>query len=650
MANKKSDLHQLWQAAFDEQAQAFKTTATIVADPIMMGQDVEIDASEDSIAIADPITGSAVEVLGRKMQTGASQVGSWAVSASQIGTWNIGSIVGPVALPTGAATEALQSTQIGRLTSLDTKIVKSDTDNVIVTATVLPAGAATSSAQQSILTELEVIEARLQNGIPVNQQGTWNVNAAQSGPWSVAINNLPATQPVSGTVTVEQGTNPWVTSATQSGVWNVTNITGTISLPTGASTAANQTTGNTSLASIDTKTPALVTAASDADLVTETAPRANARSYGFNGTTWERLRTAVVGSNVAATGLSAAALYGQYQSTLSTVTSGLFNALKTSIRGVLLTETYSSLTNRFATITPFGELTTSQAERLVGTTFPGTTFNALQFTTTTANGATAVVLNNVATLNSGTNAAGNVIVTSVKVARFMAGCLNIYRSGMRVSDTGLVGNIRRWGVFDASNGAFFQLNGTTLQVVTRKNGVDTAVSQASFNGIPYTLDTNFHTYEIFYSAGQCIFVVDRNPLHTLGFTQSSYSGTYDFRLGLQNINTTNTTNCQLEARVISILRYGPNTARPQFTRLSAGGTTVLKNGPGTLHRVVVNTASANGTLLTLYDNVSATGTIIAQIELSINIGTLEYDVEFDVGLTAVVTAVATAIDATILFD
>lgn len=50
-------------------------------------------------------------------------------------------------------------------------------------------------------------------------------------------------QPVSGTV-----------AATQSGTWNITNISGTVSLPTGASTAALQTTGNTSLATIATNT------------------------------------------------------------------------------------------------------------------------------------------------------------------------------------------------------------------------------------------------------------------------------------------------------------------------------------------------------------------------------------------------------------
>lgn len=46
-------------------------------------------------------------------------------------------------------------------------------------------------------------------------------------------------------------------AVTQSGTWNITNISGTVSLPTGASTSALQTTGNSSLSSIDAKTPSL---------------------------------------------------------------------------------------------------------------------------------------------------------------------------------------------------------------------------------------------------------------------------------------------------------------------------------------------------------------------------------------------------------
>ncbi len=128
---------------------------------------------------------------------------------------------------------------------------------------------------------------------------------------------LSATQ--SGTWTVQQGTPPWSVSqsgawttgrtwtllnttdsvnAVQSGAWNITNITGTVSLPTGASTSALQTTGNTSLGNIDTDLDvALSTRASAANqtngtqktrvtsdgtndaLVTNAAPASN--SYGI---------------------------------------------------------------------------------------------------------------------------------------------------------------------------------------------------------------------------------------------------------------------------------------------------------------------------------------------------------------------------------
>lgn len=46
-------------------------------------------------------------------------------------------------------------------------------------------------------------------------------------------------------------------AAAQTGTWNITNVSGTVSLPTGAATSANQTTANASLSSIDGKTPAL---------------------------------------------------------------------------------------------------------------------------------------------------------------------------------------------------------------------------------------------------------------------------------------------------------------------------------------------------------------------------------------------------------
>lgn len=129
----------------------------------------------------------------------------------------------------------------------------------------------------------------VQQGTPpwsVSQSGTWttgrtwallsgtdSVSSIQSGAWSVSISNFPTTQPVSGTVTALQGTSPWVTSRTwtlasgtdsvaavQSGAWNITNITGTISLPTGASTEAT-------LSTLTGKVPAGLTVTSTRLLV-----------------------------------------------------------------------------------------------------------------------------------------------------------------------------------------------------------------------------------------------------------------------------------------------------------------------------------------------------------------------------------------------
>lgn len=95
---------------------------------------------------------------------------------------------------------------------------------------------------------------------PVPVSGTVTANAG-TGPFpvsdnggsltvdgTVAISNFPATQPVSGTVAVSNF------PATQPVSGTVTANLGTLN---GASTAANQSTGNTSLSSLDTKTPSL---------------------------------------------------------------------------------------------------------------------------------------------------------------------------------------------------------------------------------------------------------------------------------------------------------------------------------------------------------------------------------------------------------
>jgi len=98
----------------------------------------------------------------------------------------------------------------------------------------LPTGAATAANQTTVGAQT----TKLNDGVD-----TANITSAGR----LEVDGSGVTQPVSGSVTVSGTVN-----AAQSGTWNINNVSGTVSLPTGASTSALQTTGNSSLANIDT--------------------------------------------------------------------------------------------------------------------------------------------------------------------------------------------------------------------------------------------------------------------------------------------------------------------------------------------------------------------------------------------------------------
>lgn len=116
-----------------------------------------------------------------------------------------------------------------------------------------------SLGQKTMANSAPVVLASDQSAIPVTQSGSWTVTSTQgTSPWVTNVSQFGGNAVVTGTgaagvgiprVTVSNDSN---ILATQSGTWNITNVSGTVSLPTGASTAALQTTGNASLASIDT--------------------------------------------------------------------------------------------------------------------------------------------------------------------------------------------------------------------------------------------------------------------------------------------------------------------------------------------------------------------------------------------------------------
>lgn len=124
--------------------------------------------------------------------------------------------------------QPLQTDASGNLLTLTTPATGS-VQHVIVDSSALPTGAATQTTLATVSTTLGSILLDMTNGTQITQ-----------------VSNFPATQPVSGTVTVVQPTGT-----------NLHTVIDSSALPTNASTSALQTTGNTSLASIDSKTPAL---------------------------------------------------------------------------------------------------------------------------------------------------------------------------------------------------------------------------------------------------------------------------------------------------------------------------------------------------------------------------------------------------------
>jgi hypothetical protein len=117
------------------------------------------------------------------------------------------------------------------------RALNSATDSVTIAGTIIatnPSVAPTGAAVPSDATYVAVDVGGNLTGL------TGTVNGLK-------VDGSAVTQPVSGSVTVTQATaanlNATVTgtvAATQSGTWNVNNVSGTVSLPTGASTSAKQ--------------------------------------------------------------------------------------------------------------------------------------------------------------------------------------------------------------------------------------------------------------------------------------------------------------------------------------------------------------------------------------------------------------------------
>jgi len=293
--------------------------------------------------------------------------------------------------------------------------------------------------------------------------------------------------------------------------------------------------------------------------------------------------------------------------------------------------------------TPMEELRVVTPIRIVGTSFSGSTVDSNFWSSTVTTGSSlATVVSGSATMIITTGSAldSRAIVTSVRTARYVAGSASRFRSQIQFGDSGTAGNTRRWGAFTTSNGCFYELAGTSLKIVTRKNGVDTPVLSTAWNGDSQDITlTSTNEYEIYWTNTKVYFSINGIMRHTVDATVTDWTDERNLPVRLEHVNSAIVASgLTMKIRVASIYRLGELTTETQYKNITTGGTNVLKYSPGRLDKIIVNFPTSGS--ITIYDNTNGAGTTIGLI----NSGALtqpfylDYGVPFNTGLTIVTSA------------
>lgn len=304
----------------------------------------------------------------------------------------------------------------------------------------------------------------------------------------------------------------------------------------------------------------------------------------------------------------------------------------------------------FAAIhSPYGEQTVTFLHKLVGSAFSDSTLDTGMWTANIGTGGTVAPVSGILTMSTGTTANNSTTLSTIYNSRFLVGHANKVHFVMTLPDTGVANNTRRWGAFTATDGMFFELTGTTFNLVTRKAGVDTKVANGSFNGTlggTIALDTNSRVFYAMITPSSIWWYYDNTLIHMSRFN-TSWAASLNLPLRLENTNSGgSTTNVSMQVFSAIIKREGTETGAPLGRNFVGAQTTTLKYGAGALHAVVINVNS--GTSITLYDNTAASGTILATITPN-QLTTLDFkNISFSIGLTVVTVGVG--VNCTIIYD
>ncbi len=265
-------------------------------------------------------------------------------------------------------------------------------------------------------------------------------------------------------------------------------------------------------------------------------------------------------------------------------------------------------------LAPNGEVTSVPLYKMVGDAFATSTIDTTIWTASLGTGGAGAIANAQLSLSTGTTANNSVSLQSNHLGRFSGLAPNKIRIVVQLPDTGTANNTRNWGVFSTTDGAFFQLSGTTFCIVTRKTSTDTKVCNGSFNGqygTTFTVGTNSHFYEIIYQPRQVIFLADQQIIHIVNAAATTWADTLTLPIRYENTNSGgSTTNVVLRSRLATIARFGiPQVQMDGFFQQGLTAGVQVKLGPGNVHYLNMSGVS-NNAVVTLYDGTSTAGTVI----------------------------------------
>jgi hypothetical protein len=288
-----------------------------------------------------------------------------------------------------------------------------------------------------------------------------------------------------------------------------------------------------------------------------------------------------------------------------------------------------------AECTPMDEVRTATSVRLVGSTFTGNVIDPTFWSTTPTTSGTAVQGNGEVVLGTGLSATGAIVFQSSRKARYVGGSSNRYRSQIQLSDEGVANNVKRWGMFDGSDGAYFMLSGTAFYACVMKNGTGTAVASPSWNGST-TLPTFSvcNTFEIYITNRKVYFVIAGTLMHTYDASTTPWTATTTLPVRADNTNVGNAKNTSLKIRVNTIYRLGEVETLPTYKVINSAATTICKYGAGNLHKIIFNTPTTSA--VSIFDSLGVTGTASIGVVTCPNNTPpfdLDYHIPFANGLT-----------------